>query len=202
MDDKDKIIRDLEMRIAWLESRMGELEGKTAGLRLEGPYDSLFQTSGCRWPLIDYQEAQAAAFGEPTTYETVPPPPPEPAPPPPPPPPPTPAPTPEPQAETLKKAAAEGKPFCEECEAAKRQKELTLNETENEEQRQADTLKKAAAEGKPFCEECEAAKRQKELSLYETASPGDTQQAGTLKHAADEGKPFCEECERARKHPH
>ncbi len=76
------------------------------------------------------------------------------------------------QAATLKKAAEEGEPFCEECEKA-RQQQAQENAQEpppaappqsgEKEQLAAEAkaamLEDAAEQGAPFCEECEKAKR-------------------------------------------
>jgi hypothetical protein len=54
------------------------------------------------------------------------------------------------QAQALQEAAAEGAPFCEECN----QPPAGMDEAD-----QAQALQEAAAEGAPFCEECQKAKR-------------------------------------------
>ncbi len=60
------------------------------------------------------------------------------------------------QAEALKHAAKDGKPFCEECEKANQQaKEKEVEDAALlDKAAQAATLRHAAASGIPFCEEC------------------------------------------------
>lgn len=91
------------------------------------------------------------------------------------------------QADTLKRAAEEGQPFCEECEKAKKALEEKMQLT---------------PPPPPTAPPPEPAPR----SVFHapTPSPGPPMdvdpeaQANTLKRAAENGVPFCEECERAR----
>lgn len=92
------------------------------------------------------------------------------------------------QTDTLKRAAEEGAPFCEECEKA-RQEALKEREPapapapppppEQEPQRPAPARQAPIIDGPPM----------------DVDSPA---QSDTLKRAAVDGVPFCEECERAR----
>jgi len=69
------------------------------------------------------------------------------------------------QAAAMRQAAAEGLPFCEECEKA-RQAELAASQADATPDPYADTdvaaqaavMQQAATDGAPFCEECERAR--------------------------------------------
>ena len=115
------------------------------------------------------------------------------------------------QATAMRQAAAEGLPFCEECEKA-RQAELAVSQAAPlpdpyvgvDVAAQAAAMQQAAVDGVPFCEECEKARQAELAASQRDATPdayADTDvaaQAAVMRQAATDGAPFCEECERAR----
>jgi hypothetical protein len=121
------------------------------------------------------------------------------------------------QAQALREAAADGVPFCEECEKARRAQPSAPPPLAAESEEvarvdaaaQAQALREAARAGLPFCEECEKARRAQPSappppSIAEEAEEDDAAQidaatqASALRTAAASGAPFCEECEKAR----
>ncbi len=105
------------------------------------------------------------------------------------------------QAESLQRAAVDGKPFCEECE--KRQPgrvRIDLSPNVATAAKQAKVLELAAQDGVPFCEECAKAAAKKAPQAPPIIDPATAAaQAATLQSAAKSGIPFCAECEKLKK---
>ena len=95
------------------------------------------------------------------------------------------------QAETLKQAAQNGTPFCEECEKLRKAREAEAAQAEpaaapqpepapppppadfpdHDTEAQAAVMTAAAEDGTPFCEECERLRKQREEELGPGAQP-------------------------------
>jgi hypothetical protein len=92
----------------------------------------------------------------------------------------------------LTQAASSGAPFCEECEAARRELARAPVPGSVDPNTQRIALRSAAVGGHAFCAECERARRE----MTAPPDPGAAQGTG-LREAAISGAAFCEECERA-----